>query len=444
MPLKRSTLALFVGPSLPIAALGLPMVVQLPPYYAGELGLDLATVGLVFFLVRLIDLPLDLLFGHFMDRTRTRLGRFRPWLIAGAVLIVVAAYMIFMAERGVGAFYLFFWLLLLLAGFSMAYLSQSSWAATLSDAYHERSRIYGWWQASHVLAMILVLLLPVLVGLGGRADVADGIHAMGWFIIATALIFVPLAVATVPERTGDAPTHHGSLGDILRVLRNPLLLHLLLADLLVSLAPGATGAMFRFFFEQALDYTSAESGILLLAYFVAGLLGVPLWVRLAGRVGKPRASAIAAGVYALFHLAVAFMPKGQLWLALPGMTLAGLPYAAGPFLLRSILADLGDEEKLATGADRTGLLYAVLTMTGKIGYMVPVGLLYPLLALIGFSAAPAAVNTQEAINGMVVIWVTVPVVLTISAALVIARLPLDARRHAEVQAALAAKASAAE
>ena len=112
MPLKRSTLALFVGPSLPIAALGLPMVVQLPPYYAGELGLDLATVGLVFFLVRLIDLPLDLLFGHFMDRTRTRLGRFRPWLIAGAVLIVIGAYMIFMAERGIGAFYLFFWLLL--------------------------------------------------------------------------------------------------------------------------------------------------------------------------------------------------------------------------------------------------------------------------------------------------------------------------------------------
>jgi glycoside/pentoside/hexuronide:cation symporter, GPH family len=48
---------------LPIAALGLPLVVYLPPYYAGTLGLPLATVGFLFAFVRIVDIPLDPLLG---------------------------------------------------------------------------------------------------------------------------------------------------------------------------------------------------------------------------------------------------------------------------------------------------------------------------------------------------------------------------------------------
>ena len=44
--------------------------------------------GFLFFIVRVVDVPLDPIIGHFVDRTNTRLGRFRPWLIAGATLMV--------------------------------------------------------------------------------------------------------------------------------------------------------------------------------------------------------------------------------------------------------------------------------------------------------------------------------------------------------------------
>src|SRR3954466_2478029 len=173
--LKRRILAAFAGPGLPIGAVGLPMIVYLPPYYAGTLGLDLAAVGLVFFLVRAIDLPLDPLLGHWMDRTRSRLGRYRPWLLAGGLTLAAGGWLLFMAEPGTHAFRAFACLMLLYLGYSLTAVSQLGWGATLSEDYHQRSRIFSWWMASQVLGMILVLTLPPLAG-GGAAG---GIHAMG-------------------------------------------------------------------------------------------------------------------------------------------------------------------------------------------------------------------------------------------------------------------------
>src|SRR3954471_1026307 len=111
--LKRRILAAFAGPGLPIGAVGLPMIVYLPPYYAGTLGLDLAAVGLVFFLVRALDLPLDPLLGHWMDRTRSRFGRYRPWLVAGGITLALGVYMVFMAKPGLSAFTAFAYLMLI-------------------------------------------------------------------------------------------------------------------------------------------------------------------------------------------------------------------------------------------------------------------------------------------------------------------------------------------
>ncbi len=71
------TLALFAGPCVPLAALGLPLVVYLPEYYANELGLGLGVVWAIFTWVRLADVGLDPLLGALMDRTNTRFGRFK-------------------------------------------------------------------------------------------------------------------------------------------------------------------------------------------------------------------------------------------------------------------------------------------------------------------------------------------------------------------------------
>ena len=434
--LKRSTLAAFAGPGLPIGAVGLPMIVYLPPYYAGTLGLDLAAVGLVFFLVRVIDLPLDPLLGHWMDRTRSRLGRYRPWLLAGGATLAAGVWLVFMAQPGLSPIAAFAFLMVLYLGYSLTAVAQLGWGATLSDDYHQRSRIFSWWMAAQVLGMILVLLLPPIAG-GGAAG---GIHAMGWFVIATAPLSVLVMAAVLPERERAGERPHASVAEIRALARNPLLLRLVLLDVLTSVAPGITGAMFLFYFEHRLGFAAREASLLLLIYFVAGFAAAPLWIALARRIGKHRALAAAAIGYAFFQFALSLLPRSLgMAGAIPAMVIVGLPYIAAPSLLRAMLNDAADVDRLETGLDRNALLQGLLTTTQKISYGLPVAVIYPVLSLIGFNPKPGAANTEGAILGMTLLFVLAPVALMLAAAWVASRWPLGREAHDEVRAALAAR-----
>jgi Na+/melibiose symporter-like transporter len=135
-------------------------------------------------------------------------------------------------------------------------------------------------------------------------------------------------------------------------------------------------------------------------------------------------------------MAIFIMPPGQFWLAVPGLILAGVPFSAGPFLLRAMMADVGDEERLATGADRTGLLYAILTGTAKIGYALSVGITFVALDALGFKAQ-TGVDAQTGVMGLQLLFAVGPSVLGLLAAWVMFHYPLDAARHAEIRQALA-------
>lgn len=435
---KTSALAAFAAPCLPVAAIGLPVVVHLPPYYAGVLGLDLTTVGLLFSVVRLIDVPIDPIVGTLIDRTRSRFGRFRPWVAGGGLLIMAGVWQVFMAQPGITAIMAFLGLLTMYLGYSSALVAHTSWGAVLSDDYHERSRVFGWWQTANLLGLLLILFVPPLaLRLAGSSDPGVGVHAMGWIILAVlpvTLVWLLLAVPERPSRGHD----HPKLGDILGVLKLPLLRRLLLVDFLANLAPGLAGALLIFFFEAARGYSHEESRWLLVPYFAAGMLAAPVWIRVARRTSKHRAIAMAFIGYAVALTLTPLLPRGNFGLALLGFAISGIPAVAPVFLLRAMLADLSDAETLRTGTDRTGLFYAALVAVQKLGYALPVGLSYSILALIGFNAKLGEANSPGAIAGLVFMFIVPPVLLSLLGALAVRNWPIDASAQAETAKALAA------
>ena len=76
--------------NLPLAALSIAVFVYLPPYFAGHLGVGMGLVGAAWGFVRMIDIPVDVGLALMMDRTRTGLGRYRPWMVAGAPILMLA------------------------------------------------------------------------------------------------------------------------------------------------------------------------------------------------------------------------------------------------------------------------------------------------------------------------------------------------------------------
>ncbi len=443
MQLKRRTLAAFAAPCLPLTGVGLPLVVYLPPYYAGTLGLDLAMTGILFSAVRWIDLPLDIVFGHWIDRTKTRFGRFRPWLGVAALFLVLGLAMVFFADPGLTPLRAFLGLFLLYGGFSAAQVAHTSWGQALSTDYHERSRIFGWWQGFNMLALISLLAVPPLANaLGPRwglePSAALGVHAMGWVLIALVAPTFIAALWAVPDRASAHASPHG-WADIKAALKRPLLQRLLLIDLFASLPPGFGGALLVFFFEAARGFSVTEARLLLLFYFAAGLIGAPLWGWVARRTSKHMAVAWAIGSYAVLHAMLVLMPSGGFWVAATGMLLAGLPAVAPPFLVRAMLADVTDAETLESGRSNAGLYYAVLVGVQKLGYAIPVGLAYIVLDMVGFDAKLGTANTPQAIDGLVLLFLIPPILAALAAAWLARGWTIDRAAQARIIAALDSK-----
>ncbi|MDY7023176.1 MAG: MFS transporter [Cyanobacteriota bacterium] len=426
MNLKRQTIVAFVSPAIPLAALGLPMVVYLPPFYAEEMGLGLSLVGTIFMITRFWDVFTDPVLGIISDKVTTPLGRRRHWIILSVPILMICVFKIFVPQPPVSGTYLLVWMILLYIGWTLLSISHMSWGAELSSDYYERSRVQGWREFALIFGMLAVLVLPAVIEHLSDASDQMRVAAMGWFVIVFLPITVAIAVSQVSERpTPNPPPMCWKRATVL-LLKNRLLLRVLLADLCTGIAPGITGALYIFFVNSVMDL-GKWSSLMLLLYFVASFCGIPFWIRLSYRLEKHQTFTAAKIYISVTLLSILFVEPGNIWLYALCNILFGLASGAGAFLLRSIMADVTDHDYLESGTQRTGLYYSLLTMTNKIGYAVAVGITYPILDGIGF--VPGGVNTPETLTALKYIFVFTPIPILLLAALVMWNFPLDSEQQ---------------
>ena len=236
---------------------------------------------------------------------------------------MLASSLLFFARPGVGILYLWAGLLLAYGGWSVCVLAQTSWGARLSPDYDQRSRVYAWWQTANVSGLILVLLLPVVIARFTDAPGA-GMRGMG----AVVLVLIPLTVGFTALRLKEPPRgagHMAGLADWLGLFRSSAVRRLLAADVVLGLVPGVAAALFLFYFEQMKGFRESASNALLLVYFIAALVGAPLWSRLADQIGKHTALGWAALFYLVGQAALFLIPNGHLPAAVAAAFVAGLP-----------------------------------------------------------------------------------------------------------------------
>lgn len=435
-------LAAFAAPSMPLLALSLPSLIFLAPHYNEHLGLSLTTVSLIFLSARFADIVIDPMIGGFQDRTTPAMGRRRFWIAVSTPPFMVLIWIAFIGlQPGVAAPLVALVVLLMYACFASLTIAHLSWAGELQPDYHGRTRTLGAVQIAGMIGYVGMLVLPAVVrGNGGSAD--EAVRWMGY----AALIALPATVAwcvlTVKERP-SAPQPHLGFRVAMQALReNKALRRVLVPDLLIGVGYGVTGGLFVFLFRYYLDFPrSAE--LLLLVYFLSGLVGVPFWVWLGRRFGKHRALQWGTLHAAVMLALVPFMPKGDFWFAVGVLIVAGFSQSAGTMLLRAMMADVVDEDAARTGGQRSGLFFGLLLTTSKIG--VAMGpLTYAVLDAFGFDAKLGAANTPAAMGALVALYAGVPFALNIIAAVSLIRYPLDETRQRELQATIAAREAAAE
>jgi Na+/melibiose symporter-like transporter len=437
-PPSLAARAALAGLSLPMAMLTLPLVVNIPESFGNALGLNLAVVGAVFMAVRIFDNVLDPALGLMMDATDTRLGRFRPWLVAGVPVFIAGTAMLFMARAGVGPLYLVAGLILAYAGWSILSLAQLSIAAGLVRGYAARARVYAWIQAAFLGGICIVMLLPLLMR-GQGNDPAAALRAMGWLIILVVLPAVLLVLLLVPERLVASNRHRLGLAGYARLIARPPVARLVAADLLFGIGYGVASAVLVFFFVAAKGFDRSVLGVLLIAQLGAGLVALPLMGALAARIGKHVVLGLC-GLGALVVCPIMFLvPERGLVPAAIVMAIWGVFYGGVTFVPRSMMADAGDEIRLEEGVDRTAVLYALLISSWKLGGALSVGIGLIALDLIGYVPRLGAANSHPSLVGLQLLFAATPALLGLLGALLCWRYPLTAARCAEIRAALDAR-----
>jgi GPH family glycoside/pentoside/hexuronide:cation symporter len=459
---------------MPLAGLVLVFAVYLPRYYVG-LGVGFLAVAGAIAMVRLIDIWLDPFLGLAMDRTKTPIGRYRPWLILGAPIAMLGVYRLLLPVGAVGPGYMIVWMLVAYAGASMLNLGVAAWGAILATTYNERSRLYGWTQGLAVVGSVTLLLLALITHGKVVLGKAASMPTVGLILIVALPIAVLVCAAVTPEKIApSAQLPRFSYRDYGFAISRPSLLRIVLADLLLTLGPGTTAPLYVYFFHDAKGFTVAEVGYLLIFYIGAALVGAPFWGRVARRFGKHRTIQIACVCYAVAQTILMALPRvvaeqpldrihyfvsgfsafciGNFCAGFSGFglnhhTVSTLPTVAGMFavgfcasafllLIRSMVADVVDEVRLERGLDLTSLLFSMVTTTTKIGLVITVVIAFPILKMVGYNGAEGAVNTPHAIFGLEMCYLFAPIVLVFFGGAMFFGYSLDHKRHADIRAAL--------
>jgi len=434
-------IAAFAGPAAPLLALSLPTIIFLPPYFASHLGIPLAVVSAIFLGARVFDLLIDPMVGNLQDRTETSFGRRRLWLAITCPLVMAMIWFVFLGLwPGVDIWIPGFAVFLLYFCSAAMLIAHLSWAAELIPTYHGRTHVLGMVQTASMIGQVIMLLVAGAVAQSEGGTNASAVHAMGWTLLFMLPVTTLITVLMVRE-TQRPPQPHMSLKQQFSVLlQNKAAQRVLLPDLFLGIAQGVSGGLFLFYFQFVLGF-ERESQTLLAVYFIAGLVGVPIWWTAARKIGKHRALQAAMIYTAATTALLLFLPPQNFLVVAPFMAVAGLAQGGGVLLTRALMADVVDEDELACGARRSGLYFGLLMTTSKLG-IASGPITYAILGLVGFVASEGGQNSPEALATLTALFIGVPILLCLATAWSLKNYPLDETRQRELAEAIEARHAA--
>ncbi len=437
--LSLKVLIAYSGITLPMAAMGMPISVYLPRFYSEGLGLSLVTVGTIFTIARVWDVITDPIMGMMIDKFDTRWGRRKHWIAIAIPLLVLSVWMVFMPDpEVVTGTYLLFWLILLYVGYTMLAISHQSWGAELSSSYDDRSRLFGWREIFVIGGMTVVLAIPAAMELSGYNDQETKVASMGWFCVILFPLLVLPTLTMVPD-SHQKPAASIPWKEAITVLvANKLMWRLLITDLGAGIAFGVSGALYIFIATTYFKLPEHAS-LALLFFFLSSFIAMPVWMRLAYWMGKDKTLTLSLLYMVVINVAMIPLAEEYNVVVLWGYTiLFGVGFGAPPTLVRSMMADVVDEDELKSGQSRPALFFALLTTTNKLGSALAVGASFAVLeVVIGF--VPGGDNSQTVLDGLLLTYTLGAIIGLLAAWVPMIGYPLTKSVHAMIRQQLEAR-----
>ena len=436
----------------------------LPFFYSNVFGLSLADAGVLMLVTRIWDAVSDPMMGIIADRTKTRWGKYRPYLLFFALPFAICGVLLFTTPdngKTLWAYVTYILMMTVYTGINVPYGAMLNTMTADSDEKSVLSsyRMFFAYGGSFIalfawepLCNMFDKARVVTEGASGLAAISTNPAAWSKAMMVIAafccVLFILCFLMTKEHVKSESTVSVGQ--DLKLLLRNKpwwLLIGAALASNLFNTVRGTTTAyFFSDYILKTVDMAPqwaflVSAGIFLSVGEIANMVGVVLAVPMSKRLGKKSTYIISMAALIGLSIAFFFLPAtagGYFAMFAFQIIISTFTGVISP-LVWSMYADAADYSELKYGTASTGLIFSSASMAQKFGGAVGGAAVMWLLAAFGYDTTAGVVQTETAILGLRVLMSWIPALVAALAIVVVWFYPLTKQKMEGVQAELAAK-----
>ncbi|WP_368565259.1 MFS transporter [Pseudoxanthomonas sp. UTMC 1351] len=435
------------------------LVTFLAFFYTDVYRIPAGTAATVIFIVGLLGaFVFTPVVGVLADRTRSRWGKFRPWILWTSIPFGVLALMAFstpdLGERGKVIYAASTYTLLVLV-YAANNLPYSALSGVLTGSMEQRNSLSAYRFVAVMIAQFIIqaLLLPLVLILGGGDKVKGFENAMTLFAVIGTVFFLITFFTTRERIVPTAEQSAGVMQDLADLVRNRPWRIVLAITILVFITLALKGGMYVYYFQYYLSEAELAKFLQSVGFnsFIAGLnavltsagltefqwpddpatsafslfnaggiicmiIGIGFSKPLADRFGKRDVFGGALFLSTLFLLAFYIYSPESIWLVFVSQILHGFFYGITIPLLWAMIADVADYSEWKNNRRATAIIFSAMLCGLKIGLSVGSALVAGILAYYSYDAGAPAQSPQvvDGIRLAVSVYCSTPFLLAVA------------------------------
>lgn len=385
----------------------------LPSFYTDTFGLSVAAVGTMFLVIRFFDAFNDPIMGIIADRTNTRWGKFRPYILWFAIPYGVLAMLMFTTpdfnDSG-KLIYAYITYGLMMVVYTAIMIPYNSWVGVISPNSEERTSVSSYKFVFAYLAGLTVqaLVLPMVSYFGNGND-ADGYSTTMIILGTVSILFFLITFFTAKERVQpEAQVKSNLKEDLKDLLKNRDWIMIFITSLLLLIYVIIRSGDIMYYFEYYLNNKDLAS-VFMVAGTVAVLLGVLPTKWLSAKIGKRKLFIISLAIIVVSQIGFYFTKPEDIVMIFVLQIIFSL--ASGPTmpLMWAMLADTADYSEWKSHRRATGLVFSATNMSIKSGVAIGGAAIMWILAYYGYKANQ--VQTEDSIFGIKMMMSIIPAII---------------------------------